>query len=86
MEEYYGVVVTPIQLEVVLDKDPEFKRDLIRYNSPSDTADREVLGDLFMKEIVGSRWPCYGDTDEYRDAFFEKLRARAPELGYTFLG
>jgi len=86
MVRYYKLVVTAEQLEAVLAKDPEFRADLIAYSSPADTADREVLGDLFMKEIIGRPWPCYGDSQAYTDTFYADLRLLAPEKGYTFLG
>lgn len=90
LDQYYGLTVSAQQLEEVLAKDPEFRADLIKYNSPYDTADREVLGHLFMKEILGvacgTGWPCYGDGEAYRDEFYEKLRQAAPLKGYTFRG
>lgn len=90
LEDYYGLVVTTEQLEAVLAKDPDFRRDLVKYNSPTDTADREVLSHLVIKEILGDQtgrgWPTYGDGDAYRDEFYAKLRQAAPLKGFTFNG
>lgn len=90
LEEFYGLVLTVDQLEAALAQDLEFRADLIRYRSPRDTADRDVLSHLVIKQILGDQtgrgWPTYGDGEAYADEFYAKLRTAAPLKGITFKG
>jgi hypothetical protein len=34
-----------------------------------------------ITKIVGRPWPCYGDTQEYKDAFYRDFERLATEKG-----
>ena len=83
--DYAGVRLTEEQFATLIDKDLELKRDLIRFNSPRDTVDREQLMGLLAKEIVGRDWPCYGDGPAVAKQFHLDFERLAKEKGYELV-
>lgn len=83
--DYAGVRLTEAQFDALIDKDLELKRDLIRFNSPRDTADREQLMGLLAKEIVGRDWPCYGEGAAVAKQFHIDFERLAKQKGYEVI-
>ena len=40
-----------------------------------DTYDREWMMEIVTTVTIGMVWPLYGDTQEYKDKFVEKMKA-----------
>jgi len=49
-----------------------------------DTVERENFLDFLGKKIVGMAWPLNGDSKEYSDKFFDKLKREAKNKGYNY--
>jgi hypothetical protein len=40
-----------------------------------DTADREWMMEVVTSDIIGMVWPLYGDTQDYKNQFVDKMKA-----------
>ena len=60
------------------------KKELIYFEDDYlDTEDREYLADLVAKYFTGESWPCYGNTEELRQKFYQRLCEEATKQGYV---
>ena len=55
----------------------------VHNNGVRDTCVREMFCDAVMKFIGCARWPCYGDTPEYKQQFEKKLIQRCAKFKIT---
>jgi hypothetical protein len=83
--DYAGIHLTEEQFNMMIDKDPILKRELIHFCSPHGTADCEQLMNIVAKEIVGSEWPCYGDEPTAGKQLYKYLERLAVEKGYEVI-
>lgn len=51
-----------------------------------DTLEREEYAYYLSKEICDMRFPLNSDSEEYKKEFYQKLRRKAQEKGYIWLG
>lgn len=50
-----------------------------------DTLERGDLVNFLAEKITGMSHPCNGDSDEYTNMYYKKLKENAPKLGYEIL-
>ena len=75
----------------LLDRSPhsyDELREEVRRGFSSDTSVREQLADLVAQELVGRRWPSYGDpmSNDELDAFYESVAQAANARGWLAEG
>lgn len=82
----YGAVrLTTTQFEELLMANPKLEKQLIKFNSPSDTMDREDLLGALAVMIVGRDWPCNMDGKEASEKFFKDYYEALVAKGYTLV-
>lgn len=82
----YGAVrLTVPQFEELLAADRQLEKDLIEFDSPSDTADRERLLEAVAVMVVGRPWPCNMEGQAVADQFFIDYAAALKSKGYTLV-
>ena len=82
---YGGVRLTTSQLEDLLVANPKLEKQLIKFNSPSDTMDRECLLGALAVQVVGRDWPCNMEGRETADKFFDDYAEALVAKGYTLV-
>ena len=82
---YGGVRLTTSQFEDLLIANPKLEKQLIKFNAPSDTMDRECLLSALAVQVVGRDWPCNMDGRETADKFFVDYRDALIVKGYTLV-
>jgi hypothetical protein len=85
LHDYSGIAITEEQFLELMTENPDLEKQLIKYNSPSDTADREYMMERLAIKIVGRPWPCYGDGKEAAQKFYADLERMAVEKGYALV-
>ncbi len=80
---YGGVRLTTTQFEELLFANPRLEKQLIKFDSPSDTMDREDMLGALAVMVVGRPWPIYGDGEAVSKKFFEDYDAALTAKGYT---
>jgi hypothetical protein len=81
--DYGGISMTAEQvIELLARADRGVVRQVVRYRSPRDTADRGMLLDQLALLLIGQRWPIYGDGREAMVRFRDKLHDAAVAAGY----
>lgn len=51
-----------------------------------DTVEREDYADFLAKTITGMSCPMNGDSSEYKDIFYKKMRENSKNKGYKWVG
>jgi hypothetical protein len=69
-----------------MNENKDLEKGLIKFDSPSDTADREWMIERLAIKIVGRPWPCYGDGRKAAEEFYADLERMGREQGYKFTG
>lgn len=82
LADYANVELTEDQFSELMQDNPSLNNQLVRFNSPSDTMDRECMMEALAKKLVGRCWPCYGDGREYAEKFYADFEAAAAKNGY----
>lgn len=82
---YGGVRLTTSQFEDLLIANPKLEKQLIKFDSPSDTMDRECLLDALAVQVVGRGWPCNMEGRDAADKFFVDYRDALIAKGYTLV-
>jgi hypothetical protein len=83
IQEYTGVQLTNQQFADLLTENPRLNKQLIKYNSPRDTMDRECMIGALAVKIVGRDWPTYGEGAEVYNKFIEDFQTQVHAQGYT---
>lgn len=83
IRDHAGVSLTIEQFEEIMHDNPSLRNQLIRFNSPSDTMDREDLMSAVAVKLTGRQWPTYGDGQEAYDKFINDFKFGAMALGYA---
>lgn len=83
--DYGAVRLTDAQFEALIAADPQLEADLIEFNSPSDTADRERLLEAVAEMVVGRPWPYNGQGQAVADQFFKDYHAALVAKGYKLV-
>lgn len=84
LNDYFGLSVPDSVIERVLSKDRSLFREALD-GGISDTCQRDELIDAVMKEIGVGRYPCYGDSEEYKEKFSQTLSKKLIEVGGSFV-
>lgn len=82
LARYAGVSLTVPQFNELMKENPELNDQLVEYNSPNDTMDREDLMDSLSKQVLGKSWPMYKDGDEYFYKFYQEFHDQCLQRGY----
>lgn len=85
LADYAHIELTEDQFSELMLDNPPLNNQLVRFNSPSDTMDRECMMEALAKKLVGRRWPCYGDGREYAEKFYVDFEDAAAKNGYKLL-
>lgn len=68
-----------------MEENPELQDQLVYFNSPDDTADREDLIDALARMVTGKEWPMNGAPNwvhrEFKDTFLTQLNAKGYSHG-----
>lgn len=80
---YSGVDASREKFFELMDKDPDLETDLIEFDSPSDTADRERLLDAIAMDITGRYWPAIYEGCAVMEQFSRDLRDKVQIKGYN---
>lgn len=83
VHDYMGIDLTEAQLEELC-SDPRIVAEVTEWGT-YDTQTRERVTAVLTEKIVGRAWPMYGDTQEYKDAFYRDFERLAPEKGYRLI-
>lgn len=83
IQERTGVQLTTLQFAELLAENPWLNEQLIEFNSPRDTMDRECMIGALAVKIVGRDWPTYGDGAEVYKQFIEDFQTQVRAQGYT---
>ena len=85
-EQYFGVSLTQVQMEYLLDVYPELGVEL--YLDDDKYEFEELLGHIINQEVMDDMcdWPLYDDDKECKDAFYEGFTAGAKARGYKLTG
>lgn len=84
--DYAGVLLTEDQFLNLMKDDPSLVKQLIKYNSPRDTMDRECMMELLAKKLTGRTWPCYGEGKQVFESFIQVFNENAIKQGYKLVG
>ena len=85
VSDYSGVSLTPGQFQALMIENLELNDQLIEFNSPRDTMDREDLLSALARKLTGREWPIYMDGDQVMKQFTEDFEAGARRLGYKLV-
>lgn len=80
-EKYAGLSLSSGQILNLLQDNKDLKKQLIEYDSPSDTYDRDCLMDALAYKTAGMAWPN-NSTRGSMDSFNEKYLKGCKEFGY----
>jgi len=83
IQDYTGVQLTNQQFADLLAENPGLNEQLIEFNSPRDTIDRECMIGALAVKIVGRDWPTYGEGTEVYKKFIEDFETQVLAQGYT---
>jgi hypothetical protein len=82
IEDYTNIVLTVEQFRSLMDDNPKLQKTLIKYKSPRDTMDREMLMQAVAVKCTGKDWPTYGDQVDAKE-FAKSLEEGAIKVGYS---
>ena len=86
LADYAGVQLTEDQFNDLMKDDPDLVEQLIDYDSPSDTMDRECMMEVLAVRLTGRSWPCYGEGQEAFKSFIQVFNTNAVLSGYKLRG
>jgi hypothetical protein len=85
IQDYSGVSLTQNQFLELMADNPQLNKQLIKYNSPGDTMDREDMLSALGRKLTGRDWPIYMDGPQAMQQFTEDFESGARRLGYKLL-
>lgn len=72
------------QFDALMEKNAWLNNQLVKFNSPSDTMDREDLMSALAVELTGRQWPMNMEGravfEKFIRSFFEGARAKGYEI------
>jgi len=83
--DHTKVQLTADQFNEMMKDEHDLIEQLIEYDSPNDTMDRECMMEVLAKHLTGRSWPCYGDGKAARESFFQEFEENVKIKGYTLL-
>ena len=82
---YMGIDITEDQFRELMRDNPRLNNQLVKFQSPSDTMDREDLMSAVGRKLAGRDWPTYGDGEKAYETFIKDFAAGARRLGYKMV-
>ena len=83
IQDYTDVQLTTLQFSELLAENPWLNEQLIEFNSPSDSVDRECMIGALAVKLVGREWPTYGEGEAVYKKFIEDFETQVIAQGYT---
>ena len=80
LNNYHNIDLTDIVIRQVLECDAELQ-DEIRDGAATDTWVRDMLIDCVCRRLQVSNYPCYGDTHEYTENFWNSMKSALEAVG-----
>ncbi len=86
LADYTGVHLSNDQFDALMVKNPELNNQLVKFDSPSDTMDREDLMGALAVELTGRDWPVNMEGERVFREFHKNFVDGARAKGYEYLG
>ena len=80
LNNYHGIDLPDEAIRQVLESDMELQ-DEIRGGAATDTCVRDMLIDQVCNQLQVSNYPCYGDTHEYAENFWNSMKSALEAVG-----
>lgn len=80
LNNYHGIDLPDETIRQVLESDMELQ-DEIRHGAATDTWVRDMLIDCVCRRLQVSNYPCYGDTHEYTENFWNSMKSALETVG-----
>lgn len=80
LNNYHGIDLPDEMIRRVLERDTELQ-DEIRRGAATDTYVRDMLIDRVCHLLQVSNYPCYGDTHEYTENFWNSMKSALEAVG-----
>ena len=80
LNNYHNIDLPDIVIRQVLECDAELQ-DEIRDGAATDTWVRDMLIDCVCRRLQVSNYPCYGDTHEYTENFWNSMKSALEDVG-----
>ena len=80
LNNYHGIDLPDEVIRQVLESDMELQ-DEIRGGAALDTCVRDMLIDRVCSQLQVSNYPCYGDTHEYTENFWNSMKSALEAVG-----
>ena len=80
LNNYHGIDLPDEVIRQVLESDTEL-RDEIRDGAATDTHVRDMLIGCVCRRLEVSDYPCYGDTHEYAENFWNSMKSALEAVG-----
>ncbi len=79
--DFVGLKLTPFQARTILENNANYASQILDYGA-FDTEVRSLLANIFAKQLVGRRWPTYGEGDAVSEKFQKDFEAAATKAGF----
>lgn len=80
LNNYHGIDLPDEVIRQVLESDTELQ-DEIRDGAATDTHVRDILIGCVCRRLEVSDYPCYGDTHEYAENFWNSMKSALEAVG-----
>jgi hypothetical protein len=80
LNNYHGIDLPDEVIRQVLESDTELQ-DEIRDGAATDTYVRDILIGCVCRRLEVSDYPCYGDTHEYAENFWNSMKSALEAVG-----
>ena len=80
LNNYHGIDLPNEVIRQVLESDTEL-HEAIRDGAATDTWVRDMLIDCVCRRLQVSNYPCYGDTHEYTENFWNSMKSALEAVG-----
>lgn len=80
LNNYHGIDLPDEVIRQVLESDTELQ-DEIRDGAATDTHVRDMLIGCVCRRLEVSDYPCYGDTHEYTENFWNSMKSALEAVG-----
>lgn len=84
LNDYFNLSLPNDFIKKVLLSDEELFREAMSFGT-RDTFVRDLFIDVVMKHIGHTHWPMYGDSEEYSENFYIKLKELTESVGGSII-
>jgi hypothetical protein len=84
--DYIGIDITQAQFRELMVENPKLNKQLIKFESPGDTMDREDMMSALGRKLAGRNWPTYSQGQQAYEEFQKDFDEGAKRLGYKMVG